>query len=256
MGPRRLVLVILLTALCASVSAASAQTAGVVCACVSKPGQLRIVSATTRCQPHEERVTWHIGSPGGLLGRPGPAGPAGPAGPVGPAGPAGRPGPQGVAGPQGPAGPQGLPGPAGPAGSGGLGGLRIVDSRGTLVGYFVDTWGDWAVVSINDVWFRFQVTTEGFVSGGRRGFYFDTTGCTGTPYEFADGAQARFFKDVLGVDGTTAYLPGALPAVRELRSMSDGFGGCYAFDQPSSASVVSVETFSLSGFLPPFKAVQ
>jgi hypothetical protein len=78
---------------------------GTISGCYQKSqGQLRVVSADTRCRPSEKSISWNQ------------TGPQGPAGPAGPQGPAGAQGPAGPAGPQGPAGAQGPAGPAGPAG--------------------------------------------------------------------------------------------------------------------------------------------
>jgi hypothetical protein len=60
---------------------------GVLHACVSQDGSLRLVKGGTRCQPHQIAIAWNRTGPGG---KPGPAGPPGATGPAGPAtGPAG-----------------------------------------------------------------------------------------------------------------------------------------------------------------------
>jgi len=102
---------------------------GVISACYSPNGDLRVIDAQDSCRPGKETpLTWNQRGPqgptgpAGAQGQPGPAGPAGPqgergpqgeTGPTGPAGPQGERGPQGETGPAGPAGPQGDTGPAG-----------------------------------------------------------------------------------------------------------------------------------------------
>jgi hypothetical protein len=49
-------------------------------------GMMRLVDASTACQPKETRVSWNSEGPAGPPGPPGPTGPTGPQGPEGPAG--------------------------------------------------------------------------------------------------------------------------------------------------------------------------
>jgi hypothetical protein len=251
---RDLISAIVLTTLCASVGPAYAGTQGVVSGCVSKRGEFRVVAAAVRCLPHEDRVVWRIEGGPKASGPAGPAGPVGPAGPAGPQGVAGPAGPQGPAGPSGPIGPAGPQGPAGPAATGDIGGLRVVDSRGTLVGYFVAAAGDFAVVPINDSWYRFQIAPSGFVTSTLSTFFFESADCTGTPFVMPDGSAETFFKTVARVDGSTAYLPSGVAQTRSLKSYTDSVFGC--FSTPFNLEVVSIETFDLSAFVPPFKAVR
>jgi hypothetical protein len=82
-------------------------------------GSLRLVTDLSKCNKHEEGVSWGAGS-AGPAGPPGPAGPQGPVGAQGPTGDTGPPGPAGSTGDTGPAGaagPTGDTGPAGPAGA-------------------------------------------------------------------------------------------------------------------------------------------
>lgn len=135
--------------------AAVPDKAGVITACYSSTGALRLLDTarTSRCKTGETRISWNQRSPAGPVGKTGPAGPAGARGPAGatgltgatgPAGPAGAmgstgpvgpAGPTGLTGSAGPAGPTGLTGatgptgPAGPAGSGASGGSGILTGR-------------------------------------------------------------------------------------------------------------------------------
>ncbi|NUR92851.1 MAG: collagen-like protein, partial [Nonomuraea sp.] len=85
-----------------AVAYAAGAASGVITACVSSHGALRVVGAKTPCRKGERRLDWNR------------RGPAGAQGPAGSRGPAGARGPEGSRGPQGPRGEQG---PAGPAGS-------------------------------------------------------------------------------------------------------------------------------------------
>ena len=99
---------------------AQGQPSQVIHACVGKvTGNVRIVSASTRCLSVETAITWNTtgpAGPAGPAGSPGAAGAPGATGPAGPAGPAGSPGAAGAPGDPGPAGATGPAGPAGPAG--------------------------------------------------------------------------------------------------------------------------------------------
>jgi hypothetical protein len=135
--------------------------------------------------------------------------------------------------------------------------LRIVDSRGALVGYFVDGWGDTAVVPIGDQWYRFQVNTDGFV-GTPHSSYFETVDCTGPAYASPNPEPGKFFKTILGVEAGKAYLPGTVLADRTVRSGVDpSTGQCLSFGQDSwTAPMVNIDVFSLAALVPPFKVAQ
>ena len=85
---------------CALVVAAAGQVSaqGVIQACTSATGQVRILGDSDSCRPNEAPVSWSFS---------GPQGDPGPEGPQGPQGPQGETGPRGIEGPQGPAGPPG-----------------------------------------------------------------------------------------------------------------------------------------------------
>src|SRR4051794_16113944 len=97
-----------------------------------KTGNLRVVSASSKCKKGETRISWNQK---GLKGDTGAAGVAGARGAIGPAGPSGvtataaigPEGPAGAAGPEGPAGPAGAEGPQGPAGADGAQGAAGAD---------------------------------------------------------------------------------------------------------------------------------
>lgn len=92
---------------------------GVVRACYTSTGAVRLVSGPASCTRAERYVEWNLRGPVGPRGATGESGPQGPAGAVGPQGLTGETGPQGVAGPAGPQGDTGLAGPQGPAGADG-----------------------------------------------------------------------------------------------------------------------------------------
>ncbi|WP_214327624.1 collagen-like protein [Nonomuraea sediminis] len=101
-----------------AVAYAAGSSSGVITACVSSGGSVRVVSASTKCKKGERRLDWNR------------EGPQGPQGAEGARGPQGSQGAEGARGPQGERGPRGAQGPAGPAGSGGGGKvvMRKVDS--------------------------------------------------------------------------------------------------------------------------------
>jgi hypothetical protein len=97
-----------------SVAASSVQTTNVIYGCrKAQNGQLRVVDATTICDPSEVSIQWNVVGPAGPAG---PQGLQGPQGLVGPQGQQGPPGPQGEAGPQGQPGSPGAKGDTGPQG--------------------------------------------------------------------------------------------------------------------------------------------
>ena len=100
-----------------AVATTSATTTGVIKACASSTGALRLAGSGGTCRSGETAVSWNKVGPSGTPGATGATGPVGPAGDVGPTGPAGADGAAGPTGATGPTGPQGVPGPSGPAGA-------------------------------------------------------------------------------------------------------------------------------------------
>jgi hypothetical protein len=93
---------------------------GVITACYSSNGNLRVVSAAGDCKNNEKALTWNRTGPQGILGEVGPAGPQGeigPAGPTGETGDTGPEGPQGDKGDTGDTGQQGVKGDTGDTGA-------------------------------------------------------------------------------------------------------------------------------------------
>jgi Collagen triple helix repeat (20 copies) len=75
---------------------------GVIDACYTKSGTLRVVDpAVSTCGKYETPLAWNVQGPRGEAG---PQGPQGPTGEIGPQGPQGPQGPMGETGPQGPSG--------------------------------------------------------------------------------------------------------------------------------------------------------
>ncbi len=101
---------LLIALILVSASALYAADTGIIHACVTSTGTIRIISDAQVCKSSEKLLTWNQQGPAGPAGPQGLAGPQGDAGPAGPPGPAG---PQGASGPGGPAGPQGIPGISG-----------------------------------------------------------------------------------------------------------------------------------------------
>ena len=101
----------------------------VIRACAGSNGQLRVITAVTKCRGPERTLSWTVAGTPGPAGAVGPAGPrgadgaAGATGSPGPAGPRGEVGGPGAQGAVGAAGPAGALGPAGPAGARGSQGV-------------------------------------------------------------------------------------------------------------------------------------
>jgi len=87
---------------------------GVIHACYSLNGTLRVIDSSRTCGFGEAAISWNQICPQG------PAGPQGAQGPAGIQGPVGAAGPQGLQGVAGPAGAPGTTGPAGPQGPSGI----------------------------------------------------------------------------------------------------------------------------------------
>jgi len=130
----RYALVAVATALAAAAGAAGLAGAtgdrrrddGVIHACKSKHGALRVAAM---CRRTEQPLVWNVAGPKGDPGDPGPAGPAGPPGADGQPGPAGPEGPAGPQGERGERGERGEPGPA-LASLGALTGIACTTSGG------------------------------------------------------------------------------------------------------------------------------
>lgn len=103
---------------------------GVVRACVTSKGKIRLLAPGDACDAKETAVSWN------QVGPQGPKGDTGDTGPQGPKGDTGAPGPKGDKGAQGAQGPQGIPGPQGPAGPSGVSGWERVESGPVSVGAF------------------------------------------------------------------------------------------------------------------------
>lgn len=76
----------------------TAQATGVIRACVSNNGQIRVVSTTETCRSNEGTLEWNVQGPPGPQGAQGDTGPQGPPGEKGETGEQGPPGPQGAQG--------------------------------------------------------------------------------------------------------------------------------------------------------------
>jgi hypothetical protein len=135
--------------------------------------------------------------------------------------------------------------------------LRIVDSNGTLVGYFVDGAGDSAIVPIGDSWYRLPVTTDGFVETPFSSF-FESEDCSGTGFTWPVPALGKFFKPVLGVGAGKAYILGTDVADRLIKSSMDGGSGqCIPYGTDAfGAPMARIDIVSLSALVPPFKVAQ
>lgn len=117
----------------------------------NKTGVLRKVNSPSDCDSKETAISWNVV------------------------------GPQGVSGPQGPKGDKGDAGP------GGSGALRIVDSVGNEVGFYIPQ-GVFAndatvlrFIPSLDNWFIFTVNKDGF-SNPALSFVYESTDCTGQGY--------------------------------------------------------------------------
>jgi hypothetical protein len=157
--------------------------------CISNKNVLRVVSASTTCEPRETRITWAI---------------VGPQGPIGPQGASGERGPAGI---QGPAGPEGPAGPQGAQGSAGLAAPSyvVMDSSNPprKVGVFAGPGiGTMAARKIENQWVLLPLSDSGFYQNGF--VIYPTTDCSGP------GVDASSRNEQFGIFGRSFVIESIL----------------------------------------------